>query len=89
MRALINVCWHVFTVKYVAHATCGDLKYVPSKFEENPSKNKRTLNHARIHTCALARVRAMREYEKYVAYATCGDLKYVPSKFKDNPFKDK
>jgi hypothetical protein len=50
--------------KYVAHATCGELQYVPSKFEENPSKDKRMLNHAlaRSHTHALARVYAVREH---------------------------
>jgi hypothetical protein len=52
--------------KYVAYATCCDLKYVPSKFKEKPFKDKRTLNHARSH--------AVREHEKCADRATCGDL---------------
>jgi hypothetical protein len=47
---------------------------MPSKFEENRSKDKRMFNHARARTRALARVRAMREHEQYVAHTTSCDL---------------
>jgi hypothetical protein len=36
-RQMGAMCGHE---QYVAHATCGDMKYVPSKVEENPSKDK-------------------------------------------------
>jgi hypothetical protein len=43
---------------------------MPSKFEENPSKDKRMFNHVCSRTHALARVRALRENEKYLVFAT-------------------
>jgi hypothetical protein len=43
-------------------------QYVPSKYEENPSIDKRTLNHAR------ARTRRVREHGRYSAHATSDDL---------------
>jgi hypothetical protein len=60
--------------QFVAPATCGDLYYVPSKFKDNASKDKRTLIHTRTRTCAIACVYTLREHEKYLAHDTCGDM---------------
>jgi hypothetical protein len=70
-RPLAHALSYTHTVredeKYVAHATCRDLYYVPRKFEENPSK--RLITHAlapiymgyilimfkhRVHACERA-----------------------------------
>jgi hypothetical protein len=77
-RAIANALARMRAVraheKYVAHATCGDLYYVDSKFEETSSLDKQTLNHVRARTCALARVQAVGEHDKCVAHITCGYL---------------
>jgi hypothetical protein len=59
---------------YIAHVTYRDMLYVPSKFEENPSKDNWMFNHALARMRALARLRMVREHEKYVALATCCDV---------------
>jgi hypothetical protein len=60
----------------MAHVTYGDLSYVPTKFEENPFKDERALNHTRARTCTLAhaRMHAVIEHDKYVSHVTCGHL---------------
>jgi hypothetical protein len=58
--------------KYAVQATCGDLQYVHSKFEDTPSIDKRTFNHARSRTRALERVRVVREHDNCVDHVACG-----------------
>jgi hypothetical protein len=50
--------------------------HVPTKFEENPFKDERALNHtrARTHTLAHAQMHAVIEHDKYVYHVTCGHL---------------
>jgi hypothetical protein len=62
---------------------------MPSKFEENTSKDKRMFIDARTRTRVLARVRAVREDEKYVVHATCFDLQYVHHTLVENTSIDK
>ena len=73
----------------LTHATCCDLQYVHREFEDNPSINKRKLDHARACTRALARMRAVRDNEDYIVLATYGESWYVHSKFGQNPVKNK
>jgi hypothetical protein len=56
------------------NSLCGDAVVSFTKFRENPSKDKRMLNHARARTRVIARMRSVREHEKCAKCATCGDL---------------
>jgi hypothetical protein len=56
------------------------LWHVPTKFEENPFKDERALNHTRARTrlrtrpVSHARMHAVIEHDKYVSHVTCGHL---------------
>jgi hypothetical protein len=58
----------------IAHVTYGDLSYV--KFEENPFKDERALNHTRTRTRTLAHalMHAVIKHDQYVSHVTCGHL---------------